>query len=356
MTRDLEAHITTKLKEAREGSGDGERDKATVDAALNLAPYIFKLYGVSTGASATPVDVEDDDGSDVEPTVSSRGLQHMIQQRRPKNKLFEEYMAEHLPDTIITDESGRTQRPAGHIGEVVCCGVEMQWCHKEATYSCVKCARCQGGDGNQYETTSRYAWEHCTVRTQQTYDIDDNFMQAVNNVAGEGSGSVPDEVLDCVAAEIKRCNLTPADLDHTVLHRLLRTLSKREKKAGGPRTLRCENYYKNIPFFLCHFAGQSRPTFSDDQKTQFAMMFSNVGSVFWKVCGDRRGNMISKNYLLFKFCELCGFTEFLPFIPLVKLTTIRQYDVWWKTICEELGWEFTKTVPCTDHRSKSRRI
>ena len=47
----------------------------------------------------------------------------------------------------------------------------------------------------------------------------------------------------------------------------------------------------------------------------------------------------------YKFCELLGADEYLPYLPLLKSTQkLYECDKVWKQICAQLGWEFIRTV------------
>ena len=64
-----------------------------------------------------------------------------------------------------------------------------------------------------------------------------------------------------------------------------------------------------------------------------------------KHCPKDRKNFLSYSYVLHKFVQLLGLDEFLACFPLLKSREkLHQQDQIWKKICEELKWEFIKSL------------
>ena len=56
-------------------------------------------------------------------------------------------------------------------------------------------------------------------------------------------------------------------------------------------------------------------------------------------------NFLSYSYCLYKFCELLGEDSFMNQFPLLKSREkLYQQDCIWKKICNELKWEYIKTI------------
>ena len=74
-------------------------------------------------------------------------------------------------------------------------------------------------------------------------------------------------------------------------------------------------------------------------------MFKEIQTPFMKHCPKDRKNFLSYSYVLHKFVELLGLDEFLPCFPLLKSREkLLQQDRIWKQICQELKWEFIKSI------------
>ena len=75
------------------------------------------------------------------------------------------------------------------------------------------------------------------------------------------------------------------------------------------------------------------------------MMFNEIQKPFEKYKGKRK-NFLSYAYTTYKSCELLGYTEFLPFLQLLKAPqNLKRADDLWELICQDLKYEFIKTTP-----------
>lgn len=107
------------------------------------------------------------------------------------------------------------------------------------------------------------------------------------------------------------------------------------------------SYFENIPNIRKKLTGIPPPRFTTEQKLQLALMFQEIQGPFEKWKGERK-NFLSYSYTTYKSCELLGYTEFLPYLPLLKApANLERADKLWKLICRELKYEFVETVP--DH-------
>ncbi len=73
-------------------------------------------------------------------------------------------------------------------------------------------------------------------------------------------------------------------------------------------------------------------------------MFNMTDRVWFDIERDRRRYFLNYYYILFKLLELIGQTELLPQVPLLRIhLRLRQLDVLWKRMCDELGWTSKQT-------------
>ena len=74
-------------------------------------------------------------------------------------------------------------------------------------------------------------------------------------------------------------------------------------------------------------------------------MLKVIQSPFIKHCPKDRKNFLSYSYVLHKFIQLLGLDEYLVNFPLLKSREkLYQQDKIWKMICQELNWEFIKSI------------
>ncbi len=77
-----------------------------------------------------------------------------------------------------------------------------------------------------------------------------------------------------------------------------------------------------------------------------------IDRVWCSIERDRRRSFLNYYYILFKLLELMGQKELLPQVPLLRTRLrLRQHDLIWKKVCEELGW--TWKITATVYMTKS---
>jgi hypothetical protein len=66
----------------------------------------------------------------------------------------------------------------------------------------------------------------------------------------------------------------------------------------------------------------------------------------WKAIVDpKRRNFLSYSYVLFKFCQLLGWTQYLQYFSLLKgKEKLRKMDEIWRGICLEMEWDFIPSL------------
>jgi hypothetical protein len=77
---------------------------------------------------------------------------------------------------------------------------------------------------------------------------------------------------------------------------------------------------------------------------KLTQIFKEIQHPFEKHKGTRK-NFLSYSYTTYKSCELLGYNEFLPLLPLLKAPqNLLKADAIWKKICEECKYEFIPTL------------
>ncbi len=144
---------------------------------------------------------------------------------------------------------------------------------------------------------------------------------------------IPKQIYDDILFEINKqkiknlTNLTPNKI---------RTILKK---------LRLHKYYEHIPHIINKLNGLPPPTMNRNTEEKIRKMFKKIQYPFTKFCPKNRKNFMSYNYVLYKFCELLGQTEFLPCFPLLKnREKLQQQDKIWEKICNHVNWEFIESI------------
>lgn len=160
-----------------------------------------------------------------------------------------------------------------------------------------------------------------------------HFNEWLAQFQAKESTDIPDEVYDRIRIELRKERITNmAVLKHTKLKEIL-------KKLG------LSKYYEHVPHIICRLNGIAAPVLSAETENRLRHMFKEIQPAFIRHCPPERKNFLSYSYVLFKFCELLEMDEFLSCFPLLKSREkLHEQDKIWKKICEEMRWEFIRSV------------
>jgi hypothetical protein len=171
--------------------------------------------------------------------------------------------------------------------------------------------------------------------TYWAYKRINHLMEWVSQIQGRETTDIPDEVYDKILFEIKKQKIVNlADVTTTKLKEIL-------KKLGG----KYNKYYEHIPHILHRLNGLPVPHLSPELEERLRQMFFQIQVPFLKHAPPTRRNFLSYSYVLNKFMTLLNQDQYLPSFPLLKSRDkLHQQDMIWKKICEELGWEFVRSI------------
>lgn len=103
-------------------------------------------------------------------------------------------------------------------------------------------------------------------------------------------------------------------------------------------------FFENISQIRGILTKQAPYKFSSLQKEQLTRIFKEIQAPFEKHRGNRK-NFLSYSYTTYKSCELLGYHEFLPYLPLLKAPqNLMAADRLWKLICADLEYEYVDTI------------
>ena len=111
------------------------------------------------------------------------------------------------------------------------------------------------------------------------------------------------------------------------------------------KKLKLNRCYDHVAHILNRLNGISAPVLSREVEEKLRYMFKEIQFSFVKHCPKKRSNFLSYSFVLYKFCELLELDEYLPCFPLLKSREkLYMQDKIWQKICEDMGWEFIRTV------------
>lgn len=160
-----------------------------------------------------------------------------------------------------------------------------------------------------------------------------HFNEWISQIQGKETTDIPDEVYDKILLEIKKQKISNmADL----------TCSKIKEILKG---LRFNKYYEHIPHIINKLNGLPTPHFDPELEDKLRSMFKQIQPLFLKYAPALRKNFLSYSFVLHKFVQLHGKDEYLQYFPLLKSRDkLSAQDQIWRKICEELNWEFIRSI------------
>jgi hypothetical protein len=109
------------------------------------------------------------------------------------------------------------------------------------------------------------------------------------------------------------------------------------------RTLQYPKLYDHVVYIMAKY-GVPPPRFSTELEETMMNLFMNIQAPYARHHPNGRTHFLNYSYVLYKFCELLGQTQYLPMIILLKRDIIIKLDATWKLICEDLNYPFFPTV------------
>jgi hypothetical protein len=164
-----------------------------------------------------------------------------------------------------------------------------------------------------------------------------HFKEILSQFQGKETTYIPPEILDQIIRQVKKERIGLNQLTYYKTKDILRNLG-------------LNKYYEHIAFIKNHL-GVPPPVFSAELEETLCNLFIDIQAPYAKCCPDNRVNFLNYYYVLFKFCELLGERQYLPFIPLLKdRDKLIEQDSTWSRMCRELNWEFNPTLTVFDEQ------
>lgn len=243
-----------------------------------------------------------------------------------RDKLLEQYLVKVHPEHA----RGTNEIEHDPFGLCPCCDTEMIFSANEANFTCTECGHQEfvlvDSDKPSYKDPPREV-------SYYAYKRINHFNEWLAQFQAKESTEIPQEVYNAIIAELKKERIND-----------YRTLS-RAKAREILKKLKYNKYYEHVPHIINRLNGQNAPVMSREVEEKLRYMFKEIQPAFQKHCPKDRSNFLSYSYVLYKFCELLELDEYLPSFPLLKnRDKLYVQDKIWQKICEELKWEYIKSV------------
>jgi len=346
---DLETEINKRI-------ADIESDKDQMDYYLNVGDILFAHYDtqqrIAKGDSTinsenlnrlrTPTNSvlsyfkSDDAEPEVRPVKQNRMKTPRVASEitveldgMRRDKALEKYLSIVEPTAI---KSG-IMPGSGIESDYGCCPVcdnEMCFAQNEALLNCSKCGF---QDFILIDSEKPSYKEPPREISYLAYKKINHLNEWLAQFQAKETTEIPQEIFEQIQNELKKERIT--DTSKLKPSKLREILKK----------LKLSKYYEHVAHIMNRLNGVQAPVLSREVEDKLRFMFREIQPSFIKHCPKGRSNFLSYSYVLYKFCQLLELDEFLPCFPLLKSREkLYMQDKIWQCICEDMGWEFIKSI------------
>jgi hypothetical protein len=353
--------VSDTVESIRRRITDLESDKKRLDYFLDVGDMLFQYYdaqdalarGASKPKSAAPVRMpansvlsyftapaETMEVEDVTPvttnTVSVTPPKKLTASEIDssegfnRDKILERYLATVDPAAI---KSGILPGSGIEPGWGCCpaCDIEMTFYQNEALLGCPACGYEEfilvDSEKPSYKDPPREI-------TYFAYKKSNHFNEWLAQFQAKENTDIPADVIEAVVGELRKERI----LDPKRV--------KKEKIREILQKLKMSKMYDHVQQIKNRIQQQmTHLTLSKEMEEKLQHMFKEIQPAFIKYCPKGRSNFLSYPYVLYKLCQLLEMDEFLPCFQLLKSREkLYQQDQVWQKICEELGWQFIRSI------------
>jgi hypothetical protein len=244
--------------------------------------------------------------------------------------MLERYLAVVEPSAI---KSGIMPGSGIEPGWGICgtCNVEMTFYQNEALLGCPRCGHEEfilvDSEKPSYKDPPREI-------TYFAYKKINHFNEWLAQFQAKENTDIPQDVIDAIMKELRKERISdPKKI-------------KKEKIRDILQKLKYAKMYDHVQQIKNRIQHQmTNLTLSKEMEEKLQHMFKEIQPAFIKYCPTNRANFLSYPYTLYKLCQLLEMDEYLPCFQLLKSREkLYQQDQVWKKICEEMRWQFIKSI------------
>uniref|UniRef100_A0A6C0LYD9 Late transcription factor VLTF3-like protein n=1 Tax=viral metagenome TaxID=1070528 RepID=A0A6C0LYD9_9ZZZZ len=210
------------------------------------------------------------------------------------------------------------------------CNVERIFSKSEGIYICPNCGNQEkiliDSDKPSYKEPPREI-------SYFAYKRINHFNEWLAQFQAKESTDIPKNVYDMIKVELKKEKYI--DIKNLKKNKIRNILKK----------LGLNKYYEHVPHIINRLSGKPAPIIDRETEEKLRMMFKEIQAPWIKHCPNKRSNFLSYSYVLYKCLQLLEMDHFLPYFSLLKSREkLAEQDKIWKDICQDLRWEYIKTI------------
>jgi hypothetical protein len=151
----------------------------------------------------------------------------------------------------------------------------------------------------------------------------------------------------------------PRQVPHALMYAIMAVMYNQGSRTNASVThvlvhavceyLYLSTYYDNAVQIHSRITNAAPPRMLPHQEAACLQVFKAIQEPYHQFKASDRNNLFPYPYMLYKACELHGYTEFLPYFPLLKdYAKLKKHDAVWEAICQHyahLGWRYIESQP-----------
>ena len=259
-------------------------------------------------------------------TLSKKGVK--------RHEIYKEYL--HKVEGCVYHTNEKNEKKKFKIKNLTDCNkcnsvntiIQDQRTHEDI---CKKCGACFQVLGEELGYKEEHEQQEKIIICG--YKKENHLNEWILQFQGKENTNIPDDVVSRLRSEFKKQKI-----------KSIKEISK-EKVKQFLKKLGLTKYYEHATYITHTLNGITPPRITKELEDRLRLMFREIQEPFQKHCPPDRNNFLSYSYVLYKFCELLSEDNYLPFFPLLKAKDkLRQQDVIWEKICNEVHWEYIPTI------------
>lgn len=196
------------------------------------------------------------------------------------------------------------------------------------------------------------------------YKPPNHFAEILAQFQGKRRSCAPLNIVNMIDDYCKRYHIKTHKITPLVVRQILKQKQQEEtavfkwaKKKPEKGFTKYTDYYKHTPEIAWRLSGIPPPYMTPSQQDKIIALFPLAVAAYRNSPryqtrkANRNGrkkeepNVLNYFYMLYKLCQMVGYEEFLPYIPLPKsLANIEDCDQnGWKFVCKENHWQYIPT-------------
>ena len=316
--------ILFSYSDAQDRIAEGERPVETFKKGRIPANSVYSYFAMEPEPvlPTKPVTVIE---ADAGPSLRASDIKNTIGFKR--DKALEAYMSALDPDNI-QHENSLASSITEDFGSCPVCDTEMLF---NETF--LDCPGCGYRDFILIDSEKPSYKDPPREMSYYAYKKINHLNEWLAQFQAKETTEISPAVLDMIRAELKKERIT--DMSKLKPSKLKEVIKK----------LKLNRCYDHVAHVLNRLNGISAPVLSREVEEKLRFMFKEIQFSFVKHCPKKRSNFLSYSFVLYKFCELLELDEYLPCFPLLKSREkLYMQDKIWQKICEDMRWQFIRTV------------